>query len=59
MSFAGMMLVAFLIDAAVGWPDALFRRIGHPVTWIGRVISFCDETLNSGSPAERRLSHCR
>ncbi|MDD9923267.1 MAG: adenosylcobinamide-phosphate synthase CbiB, partial [Boseongicola sp.] len=53
MSFAGMMLVAFLIDAAVGWPDALFRRIGHPVTWIGRVISFCDETLNSGSPAER------
>ena len=46
MSFAAMMLVACLIDAALGWPDALYRRIGHPVTWIGALITRLDRTWN-------------
>ncbi len=37
---------ALAIDAAVGYPDAVFRRIGHPVTWIGALISWLDATLN-------------
>ena len=35
-----------MIELAVGYPDSLFRRIGHPVTWIGRLIGLLDENLN-------------
>jgi adenosylcobinamide-phosphate synthase len=49
-------LLALLIEAAVGYPDRLFRAIGHPVTWIGRLIGTLDRTLNheSASNASRR-----
>lgn len=43
------ILIAFLslaIERAVGYPDWLFNAIGHPVTWIGRLISFLDRRLN-------------
>ncbi|WP_312527975.1 adenosylcobinamide-phosphate synthase CbiB [Paracoccus sp. (in: a-proteobacteria)] len=40
--------IALAIDAAFGWPDALFRRIGHPVTWLGRVITSLDQRFNRG-----------
>ncbi|MEM0936921.1 MAG: adenosylcobinamide-phosphate synthase CbiB [Pseudomonadota bacterium] len=46
MSFAAMMLVALVLDALIGWPDWLFRRIGHPVTWIGALIGALDGALN-------------
>ncbi|RWR10039.1 cobalamin biosynthesis protein CobD [Sinirhodobacter populi] len=39
------MLVAMAIDLAIGWPAPLFRRIGHPVTWIGRLIASLDRRL--------------
>lgn len=41
-------LVALLVDAVIGWPDWLYRRIGHPVTWIGRLIAVLDRRWNSG-----------
>lgn len=41
-------LVALLIDAAIGWPDALYRRISHPVVWIGTLIAWLDRRLNRG-----------
>ena len=41
-------LVALILDMAIGWPDALFRRIGHPVTWLGRLVSALDRRLNHG-----------
>jgi adenosylcobinamide-phosphate synthase len=41
------MLVALLVDTLVGWPPRLYRAIGHPVTWIGRLIAALDRTLNS------------
>jgi len=56
MSFAAMMALAFAIDALVGWPDALFRRIGHPVVWIGRLITALDLRLNGGSVAQQRAA---
>jgi adenosylcobinamide-phosphate synthase len=51
-------LLALLIEAAVGYPDRLFRAIGHPVTWIGRLIGVLDRNLNHGSAsnASRRLA---
>src|SRR6266540_4141697 len=50
--------LALLIEAAVGYPDRLFRAIGHPVTWIGRLIGALDRNLNheSASNASRRLA---
>lgn len=57
MSLAAAMLIALAIDAALGWPDRLFRRIGHPVTWAGRLIAALDRRLNreGDSPARRRV----
>ncbi|MBZ9698988.1 MULTISPECIES: adenosylcobinamide-phosphate synthase CbiB [unclassified Mesorhizobium] len=43
------VLIAFLsliVEFALGYPDWLFRAIGHPVTWFGRLISFLDLRLN-------------
>lgn len=41
-----LALVALILEALLGYPDSLFRRIGHPVTWIGRLIAWLDRTLN-------------
>jgi adenosylcobinamide-phosphate synthase len=56
MSCAAAMLVAMLLDAAIGWPAWLFERIGHPVTWIGKLILALDRRLNREefSPIKRR-----
>jgi adenosylcobinamide-phosphate synthase len=45
MSIA-ITLLALLIEATVGYPDRLVQRIGHPVTWIGRMIDGLDRALN-------------
>ncbi len=56
--FAGAMLVALMVEAAIGWPDALYRRIGHPVTWIGALIAGSDARFNrfEDSGALRRMA---
>ena len=53
------MLVALALDAAFGWPDALYRRIGHPVTWIGALIARLDADWNRGDAARRRRAGLR
>ena len=50
------MLLAFLIEAAFGWPAKLHARIGHPVVWIGRLITLCDVQLNKGGKTARRVA---
>lgn len=55
MEFAAIMALALAVDAAFGWPDALYRRIGHPVTWIGALISALEARWNRGSERLRRL----
>lgn len=44
----GIALIALLADAVFGWPDAIFRRIGHPVVWIGMAIERLEQRLNRG-----------
>ena len=41
-----LMLGAFLVEAVCGWPDWLYRRIRHPVVWVGNLISALEVTLN-------------
>lgn len=48
-------LMALGFEAAIGYPDLVFRRIGHPVTWMGALIGFLDRTLNRDDfDADRR-----
>jgi adenosylcobinamide-phosphate synthase len=39
-------LLALLLDAMVGYPDRLYAVIGHPVTWMGRLIALLDRNMN-------------
>ncbi len=39
--------LALALEAGVGYPDALFRRIGHPVVWLGTLIAALDTRLNN------------
>jgi len=41
-----LLLAALMIDAVLGDPLALWRRIPHPVMLIGRLIGFLDTRLN-------------
>jgi adenosylcobinamide-phosphate synthase len=41
-----LALFAMLIELCAGYPQALLRAIGHPVSWIGRLIAALDRRLN-------------
>ena len=45
MSFP-LAFLSLLAELCFGYPDRLVRAIGHPVIWIGNLISFLDKTLN-------------
>jgi adenosylcobinamide-phosphate synthase len=45
--FADLALIAVATEAIIGYPDAIYRLVGHPVIWIGRLIAWCDEAWNS------------
>lgn len=51
-----ILAVALGIEAACGYPDRLYRVLGHPVTWIGLAIAALDRALNRGGAVRRRLS---
>ena len=42
---AVIALLALVLDVLIGWPDAVYRRVGHPVTWAGRLIAALDLSL--------------
>lgn len=50
------VLVACAVEAAVGYPAGLHRRLPHPVVWIGGVISGLEQAWNAPhlSPEVRR-----
>jgi adenosylcobinamide-phosphate synthase len=59
MSVATTMLVlvtALGFEAAFGYPQWLYKIVGHPVTWIGALIGKLDRDLNRDdkSPAARK-----
>ncbi len=58
--YSSMMLLALVIDSIIGWPSGLHERISHPVSWIGRLISFLDRQLNRNYHSEksRRIAGC-
>lgn len=53
-----LAFLALLIELMLGYPDWLVRSIGHPVTWMGRLIEALDHKLNheQDAPARRRAA---
>ena len=53
-----MLIAAIALDALVGDPDWIWRRLPHPVTWFGALIGFCDRTFNrdTAAPCVRRVA---
>ena len=46
---APLALLALLFELVAGYPDWIAKRIGHPVGWMGHLISFLDTRLNRDS----------
>ena len=55
--FPGLSAAALLLEAAAGYPGALYRAIRHPVVWAGALIGWLDRTLNRDGlpPVDRKL----
>lgn len=49
MTHLGILIGALLIDAALGDPDWVWRKIPHPAALMGRVISAFERVFNTGS----------
>jgi adenosylcobinamide-phosphate synthase len=49
-----VVLIALATDALIGDPDAIWRRVPHPVAWIGALISRLDRSLNHEDDAFAR-----
>lgn len=56
MTYVLVMLIALTLDVVFGWPDRIYRKIGHPVVWIGWLISGLEARLNTG-PRHNRLAN--
>ena len=48
MSTAAVLALAMLLDAALGEPEWLWRRLPHPAVLMGRLIGWGDRRLNHG-----------
>ena len=46
--------LALAIERQLGYPQRLLESIGHPVMWFGKLISFCEQRLNTASRSSRQ-----
>jgi adenosylcobinamide-phosphate synthase len=58
LDHSAQALVILVIEAAVGYPQALYRWVRHPVVWIGSLIIALDARWNTGGELARRLKGC-
>lgn len=49
-----LLAAALLIEAVLGYPKALFARIGHPVVWIGALLNRMERRWNRPTLPDRR-----
>jgi adenosylcobinamide-phosphate synthase len=53
-----LALAALMLEALVGYPTAVYRAVGHPVTWMGAWLVWLEKRLNHpgmGFAARRAL----
>ncbi|MGO4683087.1 adenosylcobinamide-phosphate synthase CbiB [Hyphomicrobium sp. 2TAF46] len=53
-----VLVAALALEAAFGYPNWIYQRMGHPVSWIGSLIATLDRRLNreSESDDKRRVA---
>ena len=49
MNLLWVMLGGLVLEAIFGWPDALDKRVGHPVRWFGWLVSRTERLANRES----------
>ena len=54
MSQIAVLLLAMLLDALLGEPDWLWRRLPHPAVLMGRMVGWCDKRFNTGAARQAR-----
>jgi len=47
MNLAAAILLALVLEGVLGWPNRLHAVIGHPVSWLGQLISWLERVLNN------------
>ena len=58
MNHLSLLALALVVETFVGYPAILQSTIGHPVQWIGSLITYLDEGLNDdeASARDRRIA---
>jgi adenosylcobinamide-phosphate synthase len=53
-----LALLSLVAELVFGYPQSLVRAIGHPVMWIGKLVSLLDLMLNrdNDSDSQRRYA---
>lgn len=54
MSTTLVLCAALLLDAALGEPEWLWRRLPHPAVLMGRCVGWCDARFNAGRSRKSR-----
>ncbi len=49
MTSLWVLAAALLLDAVMGEPEWLWRRVPHPAVLMGRAVGWCDARFNTGS----------
>ena len=58
MDRGAQLLIILVIEAAVGYPQAVYRIVRHPIVWLGALISAYESRRNKGSARRRRIAGC-
>lgn len=53
---AAVAVTAILLDSLIGWPEPLYRRLSHPVVWMGKLIGLLEPAMNHGADSRRLVS---
>ncbi len=48
-------MAALILEAVIGYPAFVYRAIGHPVTWMGALLTFLESRLNRPDAPGNRL----
>jgi adenosylcobinamide-phosphate synthase len=43
-----LLPAALAVEACIGYPQAVYARIAHPVVWLGRLIEYLERRWNTG-----------
>jgi adenosylcobinamide-phosphate synthase len=55
MTHAQLLLAILIVEAAIGYPNWLYQRIAHPVSWVGNLIARLETAFNKGPKQIQKL----